>query len=185
MPSVVVRVEKTSERGMHAPLTKDSSIIVDGILASSYAKSASLTWGPKETLVTGHTLNVFMHAPLRFACEASPSLCGPEWHIAESGRHSFTQWILDTFPYLQYANRAHSDLQAALFGEDATISSWIAVAIQVAATVALAALYYGIFAWHPLQALAAAAIVVAATLKVATSTINEKAGKREKKAKAE
>ena len=159
-PAVVVRVEQTEERGLHAPLTKDGSIIVDGVLASSYAKSASLTWGTSTTLVTGHALNMFMHAPLRFACEVSPSLCGPEWHIATSGRHQFTEWILTNFGWLQKLNAEHADLAAAMFGEDATPFSIAAALVQLAAAAMLAAAYYGLFAWHPAQALAIVATSV-------------------------
>ena len=66
--AVVVDFQTRTLRGLHAPLTKVGSILVDGVLASSYAKSRSLTWDD-FTIVSGHRLNEFMHAPLRWVCE--------------------------------------------------------------------------------------------------------------------
>ena len=137
-PSRVVGVSRTLERGMHAPLTEEGSVVVDGVLASSYAKVKSLTWGGEgATLVTGHTLNKHMHAPLRLACAAVPALCAERWHSADGGRHAYTQFLLDHFEWLQIMNHQHSDLRAALVGTEASPASVLAAATQLAAAAAL------------------------------------------------
>ena len=51
-PSVVVRVEAIQKRGMHAPLTEDGSIVVDGVLASCSASARSMAYG-ETTLISG------------------------------------------------------------------------------------------------------------------------------------
>ena len=150
-PSVVVGVSASLRQGRHAPLTKDGSIVVDGVSASCFAVSRSLTWGEGEAapvLASGHLINKWMHAPLRWWCEASPGVCGRDWHTAE-GRHLWTQWILDHSEWLQAANSAHSNLQTAAFGANAGIVSRLALVAQVAAAAVLAAAYYLVFAFSP------------------------------------
>merc|ERR1712046_295306 len=83
-PTKAVEIERTIERGMHAPLTADGSVIVNGLLASSYAGAETLRWG-NLTLVSGHDVVKFIHAPLRWWCELSPSTCAQSWHSAELG----------------------------------------------------------------------------------------------------
>ena len=141
--AVVVDLQTRTLRGLHAPLTKVGSILVDGVLASSYAKSRSLTWGD-FTIVSGHRLNEFMHAPLRWVCEIRSEFCGPNWHIEESGRHVWTRWILEKFGWLQIMNEERSDLkQASMEGDFAS------VVIQLSASAFLCVSYYALFAYNP------------------------------------
>jgi len=160
-PVSVQRIENIRERGLHAPLTRDGTLIVNGILASSYAKSKSLMWGNAQ-LVSGHHLNMFMHAPLRWVCgEISSSYCAfDRWHIPESGRHYWTQWILDNFGWLAEMNRQHPDIRQALWGADASAYSAAAAVIQVSVAVVLALLYALIFSTSVIG-LGASAIVLA------------------------
>merc|ERR1719229_1141474 len=137
-PSRVVRVQHGVERGMHAPLTEQGSVVVNGVLSSSYAKVRSLRWGA-WVLVSGHDLNKYMHEPLRLACSLAPSLCDREWHSAE-GRHMWTQFILDRFGWLQAMNSDHSDIRAALVA-DPSVFSWLASFVQLVAAVLLSAMF--------------------------------------------
>jgi len=138
IPSHVIKVQRTMERGMHAPLTEQGSVVVDGVLSSSYANIKSLRWGDR-VVVSGHDLNKYMHEPLRLACGLKPSLCGPEWHSAE-GRHVWTQFILDRFGWLQAMNYEHSDLRAAFVHEPSIFSCFAGIA-QLSAAMLLSALF--------------------------------------------
>jgi len=129
LPSRVVSIVHTVERGVHAPLTEQGTVVVNGVLSSSYANVKNLRWGDK-ILLTGHGLNKHMHEPLRLACALLPSLCGPEWHGVE-GRHAWTQFILDNFGWLEDMNGDHSDFQAALMKP--SVSSLLAVLTQLIA----------------------------------------------------
>lgn len=127
-PSRVVGVRRALERGMHAPLTLQGSVVVNGVLSSSYAKARALRWG-NRTLMSGHDLGKALHEPLRIACGQVPSLCGEEWHSPE-GRHAWTQLILDNFGWLQAMNQDHSDLRAALLVEP-SVGSLLAGLAQI------------------------------------------------------
>jgi hypothetical protein len=138
IPSRVVSVQSKLELGMHAPLTHEGSLVVNGVLSSSYAKVKSLRWGD-HVIVSGHDLNKYMHEPLRIACSAIPSLCDREWHSAE-GRHVWTQFILDRFGWLAAMNHAHSDLEAALLARPSALS-WLAGSAQLGAALLLSAVF--------------------------------------------
>merc|ERR1719254_450920 len=128
VPSKVVSVRHNLERGMHAPITQQGSIVVNGVLASSYAKARSLTWS-NRTIMHGHDLNRLLHEPLRLACALRASWCGPQWHSG-GGRHVWTQFILDTFGWMQVMNEHHSDIRDALVGQPSWYS-WLASFMQV------------------------------------------------------
>jgi hypothetical protein len=138
--STVVSVSTVVKQGMHAPLTVEGSIVVDGVLASSYAKVHSVTWGENYVLFHGHDINMQMHAPLRLACSAMPSLCGKHWHSSEGGRHAWTQMLLSKFSWLQAMNLQHHDLRSALV-EEPTLYSCTAAVVQILAAVILSALF--------------------------------------------
>lgn len=150
-PSPVLHISTSFEAGKHAPLTKDSSIIVDGVLVSSYANVKSLTWGA-TVLFHGHQINKYMHAPLRWMCEISPKHCGPEFHSKNFGRHAWTQWILDNFSWLQALNYQHNDIKASLF-DDSSLES-VAAAATLLFFAGFLSLSHGvIFAHSPSSAL--------------------------------
>lgn len=136
--SKVVSVQRGLEHGMHAPLTEQGSVVVNGILSSSYAKVNSLSWG-SQILVSGHDLNRYMHEPLRLACGLLPALCGPKWHSIE-GRHAWTEFILTKFSWLQAINHDYSDIRSALIN-DPSVFSWIASFAQLSAALLLAMLF--------------------------------------------
>lgn len=123
----VISATMALRRGMYAPLTEDGSLVVDGVLASSYANVKSLHWG-KQELVSGHDLNRYMHEPLRLACSVVSELCSPAWHSAQ-GRHAWTQFLLDHLGFLVVMNNDHSDLRAALL-EDPSVYSGLAALVQ-------------------------------------------------------
>lgn len=127
--SRVASVKRTWRRGMHAPLTEQGSIVVDGLLASSYANIKTLRWGDRS-IVSGHDLGRYLHEPLRLACSAAPALCSPSWHSLE-GRHLWTQFLLDNFSWLQAMNDIHSDIHDALFVRPSAYS-WLSAFCQVA-----------------------------------------------------
>jgi len=129
-PARVANIARTSKRGRHAPLTEHGTIVVNGILASSYAHIQTLRWGEFQ-IMSAHDLGKYMHEPLRLACGFEPDLCSTKWHTA-AGRHLWTQFILDHFGWLQAMNEHHSDLRAALL-ERPSAYSCLAVASQVAA----------------------------------------------------
>ena len=137
--SPVTSVRKVARSGMHAPLTEDGSLVVDGVLASSYAKVHSLTWGKDIVLFHGHDINMQMHAPLRLACSAVPSLCGEDMH-SETGRHAWTEFLLSKFSWLSAMNSEYHDLRAALT-ESPTIISVFSAVVQLAAAVLLRLLF--------------------------------------------
>ena len=112
-------------------------------------------------MVSGHNFNLLMHAPLRWACELDTRLCGPAWHDAVLGRHMYTQWILDTFAWLQRANEAHPDVPTALFTEG---GGALAAVAQVVVVVLLAVAYLVVFAWDPRVYATVAVAVVATTV---------------------
>ena len=157
VPSVVADIDWQAKEGLHAPLTADGSVVVNGVLTSSYAKVRSLYWG-NRALVSGHVLNKMMHAPLRWACEIRESLCDPEMHLPDSGRHVWTQAILDKLGWLQEANAVHPDLSEALFGANACAASRIAAVAQLGVTALLGIAYLALFALHPSVTLAGAAV---------------------------
>lgn len=148
--SRVVRVVRKLERGLHAPLTEQGSIVVSGLLASSYASIKSLRWG-SHILVRGHDLAKYTHEPLRVACSLVPTLCGPEWH-STMGRHAWTQLLLDRFGWLQAMNYAYSDLRTALLAEPSALSCFAACSQLVAAAVLSLLFGYGFQAWVPFVA---------------------------------
>jgi len=156
MASRVLNVSRAVKNGMHAPLTEDGSVVVNGLLASSYAKIKTLRWGHRE-LVSGHTLGKLVHEPLRLACRAAPSLCGPGWHTAE-GRHVWTQLLLSRFGWLLAMNDAHADLEEALVTQPST-DSFLAVVAQVTAALALSAIF-GSGSWFLMMGVVTAARVM-------------------------
>ena len=163
--SPVTQVRKVFRNGMHAPLTEDGSLVVDGgflschffalvrsestrhsmydnmlgILASSYAKVHSLTWG-NYTLFHGHDINMQMHAPLRLACSCVPSLCSDGMH-SDEGRHAFTQFLLTKLSWLSAMNTEYHDLRSALV-ERPTVVSVVSVIVQLFAAILLR-LFFG------------------------------------------
>jgi len=157
VPSRVVKVQHGLERGMHAPLTEEGSVVVNGVLSSSYAKVKSLRWG-SSVLVSGHDINRYMHEPLRLACSLVPRLCERGWHSAE-GRHVWTQFLLDRFGWLQAMNSEHSDIRSALVAEP-SVFSWLASFAQIGAAVLLSAAF-GQASRVTLLALAAASLAAA------------------------
>jgi len=150
-PSRVVAVTAERAKGAHAPITEEGSLLVDGVLASSYAGVQSLRWG-ETTLMTGHRVNMLVHAPLRFVCEIAPSACGPAWHDAELGRHVWTQWVIDRFGWLHELNLEHSDLRAACCSLSPT--AWAAACAQVLAALTLLVLDSAVFSFAPGQLVA-------------------------------
>merc|ERR1712217_390215 len=52
-PVHVVQIQWSRESGMHAPLTAEGSVVVNGVLASSYAGVETLRWGSLPIL-SGH-----------------------------------------------------------------------------------------------------------------------------------
>lgn len=84
-----------SPTGKHAPLTVEGTLIVDDVLVSSYAGVKGLSWG-QTTLVSGHTVGVMAHSPLRLAYKLFPSIGLESWHTKE-GRHMWTQAMMDHF----------------------------------------------------------------------------------------
>lgn len=156
----VERVRRGREQGLHAPLTRDGTVVVDGFLASSYAKARSLMWG-EATLVSGHQIATFLNAPLRFACDVSSSFCEPAWYDV-NGRHLWVQWVLDTFATLGEMNAAYPDIRAAIIGPGASFASVQAAVLQVTVTLFLALSYYAVFALHPVAWVASASALVCA-----------------------
>jgi len=144
MPTAVVQVSRRPSRGMHAPLTEEGSMLVNGMLASSYASVETLRWG-SWPLLTGHDAARFVHKPLQWWCTLLPSACGPSWHTDALGRHAFTQFILDNFGWLQALNAEHADLRAATLGRDATAGTWAAALVQVLAGITLFLLHALLF----------------------------------------
>jgi hypothetical protein len=134
VPSRVIRVARTTDRGLHAPLTEQGTVIVNGILASSYAGVKSLQWG-QRILLSGHDIGQYIHEPLRFACRLVPSLCSPEWH-GVTGRHAWTQFVIEKFGWLKAMNHAHNDILVAISLE-ASLFSLLAVFAQLVVAVPL------------------------------------------------
>jgi len=139
-PTVVVQISRRPAQGMHAPLTEEGSMLVNGMLASSYASVETLRWG-SWPLLTGHDAARFVHKPLQWWCASLPSACGPSWHTAALGRHAFTQFILDNSGWLQALNADHADLHAATLSGDATAGTWAAAIVQVLAAILLFVLH--------------------------------------------
>merc|ERR1719229_1872637 len=136
--SRVVRVKHGVERGKHAPLTEQGSVVVNGVLSSSYAMLKSLRWGA-WVLVSGHDLGKYVHEPLRVACSLVPALCDRQWHSAE-GRHVWTQLLLDRLGWLQAMNSDHSDIRSALVAKP-SVYSWLASFAQIGTAVLLSAVF--------------------------------------------
>jgi len=149
-PTAVVQISRRPARGMHAPLTEEGSMLVSGMLASSYASVQTLRWG-SWPLLTGHDAAKFVHKPLQWWCAWLPAACGPSWHSDALGRHAFTQFILDNFDWLQAVNAEHADLHAATFGEYATAGTWTAALVQVLAAIFLLVLHAALFTMSPLH----------------------------------
>uniref|UniRef100_A0A4W3J4G1 Indian hedgehog signaling molecule n=1 Tax=Callorhinchus milii TaxID=7868 RepID=A0A4W3J4G1_CALMI len=63
-PALVVRVRLQTETGVYAPLTREGTVVVDGVLASCFAT------------VDGHVLAQWALAPLRFCHSLSVALGG-------------------------------------------------------------------------------------------------------------
>jgi len=144
-PIPVVQISRQSAHGMHAPLTEEGSMLVNGMLTSSYASVETMRWGSWPVL-TGHDAARLVHRPLQWWCALKPSACGPSKHMHPLGRHAFTQFILDRFDWLHALNAEHSDLQAAVFGGHATTGTWAAALMQLVAALSL-------FAFHALLCL--------------------------------
>ena len=107
-PTRITEISRvTGLTGKHAPLTAEGTLIVDGVLVSSYAGVRGITWGG-STLLSGHTLGVLAHSPLRLACRIFPSLGGPEWHTDPDGRHLWTQTLMDIFQFLDTSTSSSS-----------------------------------------------------------------------------
>lgn len=133
--SRVASVTRTMERGQHAPLTEEGTVMVDGILSSSYAVCYNIRWGQK-IMFSGHDLCKNFHEPLRLACSLKPSLCESEWHSADIGRHLWTKLLTDNLQWLIGMNRGHNDLQAA-FVTEASFFSWMAGLAQLGTAASL------------------------------------------------
>lgn len=139
----IVSVGRMRRRGMHAPLTVEGSLVVDGVLASSYAGVKTLHWAGRP-LLTGHTAGAMLHAPLRRLCGLCPQYCSPAYHSADLGRHVWTQWILDNLAWLRALNYAHDDLRLAVVAE-ASWQSWAAAGLLSAAAVLL--VFFHVVLW--------------------------------------
>jgi len=148
LPSRVVGVGHSLQRGKHAPLTEHGTVVVNGVLSSSYTTVKSLRWGG-QILLTGHVINKYMHEPLRLACSLWPTLCAAGWHSAD-GRHAWTQFILSNFGWLKDMNSMESDIQAAW--TKPSVSTWLAILAQLMAAGALVTIF-GSGSLLPLMAL--------------------------------
>lgn len=146
--SRVVAIATERAKGLHAPLTSEGSVIVNGVLASTSVAVQTLQWGGVP-LLTGHRIGMLLHAPLRFVCKFAPSACGPTWHLTESGRHLWTQWVLDHLGWLQALNLQHHDLKVAFASQ--SITAWSALSAQVAAASVLIILDAVVFSLSPWQ----------------------------------
>merc|ERR1711959_461914 len=69
-PSTVTAVRTVSKKGLHAPYTVQGSVVVNGVLASSYDDTPDIKVGNR-------VLHLAM-TPLRLMCSVFASACGPE-----------------------------------------------------------------------------------------------------------
>jgi len=79
-PVIVVSKQRVEATGAYTPATLDGTIIVDGIVSSSYA-------------VVDHNIAHSILAPLRWTYYLSPSLVKSQ----ENGIHPYAHWFLETF----------------------------------------------------------------------------------------
>jgi hypothetical protein len=89
--TTVTSLRVVERNGAHAPFTLDGTIVVDGILASSFSFTPSLTLGG-VTVLTGHSVGTMWTSPLRLMSRFAPWIGSDDWHNAE-GQHMFVQWL--------------------------------------------------------------------------------------------
>jgi hypothetical protein len=135
-PTRVASVSVQTLQGLHAPLTREGSLVVDGVSVSSYAHVHSIRWRG-TMLLSGHAIGKLLHYPLDVLCSNFNRFCSSDWHD-ERGRHAWTQLLITNTRWLQTANEVYSDLSAAV--DDLAPRAVVAILAQLWVVLALALL---------------------------------------------
>ena len=103
--TLVTKITMIDRPGLYAPLTRDGTIVVNGIVASNYVVvqkndgSVQLTANANQPMVLPLHQADLAHialSPLRLICEkVSPKFCEPRFHDSETGMHKFVANWLD------------------------------------------------------------------------------------------
>ena len=92
----IVAIAEVRADGMHSPMTLRNTLVVNGVLASVYGDVDGVRKNGK-LVVTGHSVGVIAHAPLRLLYRLYPGISSPSWHRPGHGRHLYTQMLADQF----------------------------------------------------------------------------------------
>ena len=97
VPAMVTKITEVERKGLYAPMTRSGTVVVDGLLASSYVSvqpgrevvhlddQVALEW-----LYQSDLAHLWM-GPLRLACHyVSSAFCGEVYHGEKDGMH---QWV--------------------------------------------------------------------------------------------
>ena len=115
--NVVARIETIKRQGLFAPLTISSTLLVNGVEASSYATidrylDSYIHIGSWATPFTYHGIGHIWFAPYRIACTRFPSLCSKEETPYPS---QFLEWSIRDLSIIQLFKSGPAALQAVTF----------------------------------------------------------------------
>lgn len=108
--ATVKAIKAVTEAGVFAPFTKDGTIVVNSIVASSYVNLK----GDRSLVIGGilafdlHWLAHLSQAPHRLACEISPSFCASETYnqgvsVWVETPLAFSLWLVKQNPFVMTA----------------------------------------------------------------------------------
>jgi hypothetical protein len=91
-PAVVKKIAKVARKGIYAPLTLGGTVVVDGVVASSYV---ALNDKSEESFMSHHNMAHIGLSPYRLVCSGiSAKLCSESFSNAD-GMPYFVQFGLD------------------------------------------------------------------------------------------
>jgi hypothetical protein len=111
--ATVIKIEAVVARGAFAPFTKDGTIVVDGIVVSSYISlqpnSSYLLIGGVRTF-NAHFLAHLFQAPHRLYCEIKPSYC-----TSENFHNGLSAWVKVPYAVARWLLRQKAFIIALVF----------------------------------------------------------------------
>jgi len=119
---VVMVTHNVADQGFVTPITTSGKIVVDGIVASSYAgKNGHSQYFPNTgNIFHYHTISHLATSPVRFSCKwVSESFCGDHFHhdhenAATSGQHVFFT-VIHSAKHFVRSHKCGPVLHAVLF----------------------------------------------------------------------
>jgi len=98
--SAVTNIKTVQRKGIYAPLTVGGTLVVDGVVASSYVTFRSIKEG-KSHLVSDHEIIHFALSPYRLLCQGvSSHFCADQSYSNEDGMPYYAHYGLELLAWI-------------------------------------------------------------------------------------